>query len=150
MRRTTVSAMPTHRRTRGVFWWIFTLWTACAFVLLGTGLWSYSNAMSGENPASLGEQRMIVYLGMIVLGFPINFFVPGYLSDLLNPHGYEMFSVSHSSAILFVRDWAIMLVLGWLQWFVVVPALVRVFVRRRNTTEEGMKGPGSGPGSISK
>lgn len=92
--------------------------------------------MSGETPVMLGEQRMVAYLGMIVLGFPINFFVPGYLSDLLNPLGHELFSVSHGSPILFIRDWGIMLVLGWLQWFIVAPALVRLMMRGRKKADE--------------
>jgi predicted membrane protein len=99
--------------------------------------------MSGENAASLGEQRMTVYLGMMVLGFPLAFFVPGYLSDILSPHGYELFSVSHAAAILFVRDWAILLVLGWVQWFVIFAMLLRLLLRRRrdgrNPTAGGAK-----------
>ena len=74
---------------------------------------------------------MSVYLLMMLLGFPLGFFVPGYLSDILNPHGYELFSVSHAAVILFVRDWSILLVLGWLQWFVIVPMLLRLILPRR-------------------
>jgi hypothetical protein len=129
--RVAVIAMATHRK-RLLFWWIFGTWTTCAALLLAAGLWTYSNAMSGENPASLGEQRMSVYLLTMMLGFPLGFFVPGWLSDILNPHGYELFSVSHTAAILFVRDWAILLLLGWLQWFGIVPILLRLILARRN------------------
>jgi hypothetical protein len=137
--RVTVNEMATHRVLR-VFWWIFGIWTACAVLLLAVGVWTYSNAMSGENPTSLGEQRMSVYFLMMMLGFPLGFFVPGWLSDILNPHGYELFSVSHTAAILFVRDWVILLVLGWLQWFGIVPMLLRLILPRRRDGHDNTAG----------
>lgn len=115
------------------YWIIFILWTACALGLLAIGLFSYSGATAGENATMLGERRMVVHMGMTVLGFPANMFIPGFLSDLLKPFGYELFSVSHTSVALFVRDWAILFILGWVQWFVVLPAVIHWLMHSRKS-----------------
>ena len=112
------------RRKRLVFLSLFGMWTACAVTLLAVGLFTYPD--KGEMFASAREQRMSVYVLMMMLGSPLGLIAPGWLSDALNPHGYELFSVSHVEAALFVRDWAILLVLGWLQWFGIVPMILRL------------------------
>jgi hypothetical protein len=120
-----------------IYWIIFVLWTGCALGLLTLGLLSYSGVTAGETATMLGERRMAVYMGMTILGFPINLLVTSLLSDLLKPLGYDLFSVSHSSSALFIRDWGILTFLGWLQWFVVFPAVVRWFTRNsKNVTSE--------------
>jgi hypothetical protein len=124
-----MNAVPTARYSVAtiIYWTLFALWGAAAVGLMLLGLMTYTSVTADSTPTMLSEQRLVVHIGMVVLGFPVNFFVPGYLSDLLKPYGYELFSVSHPGALPFVRDWAIMALLGWLQWFVLLPAIFRLF-----------------------
>lgn len=128
------------KKVRGfgkIYWIAFVLWTGCALALLGLGLLSYSGVTAGETATMLGERRMVVYMGMTILGFPINLLVTSLLSELLKPLGDDLFSVSHLSAALFIRNWGILTFLGWLQWFVMLPAIVRGFTRNsKNVTGE--------------
>jgi hypothetical protein len=127
----TVSSESVKKRSLGtiLYWTLFGLWIVGALALLTIGLVTYTSVTAGNTPAMLSEQRLIAHLGMVLLGFPANFFVPGYLSDIFKPFGLELFSVSHPTALPFTRDWAIMTLLGWLQWFVALPLIYRLVKR---------------------
>ena len=75
---------------------------------------------------------MTSYLIAMLLGFPAAFFLPGALSDLGKAVNLDLFSVSTTLGA-FVRDWFLIVALGYLQWFVLLPALWRLIkaVRRR-------------------
>jgi hypothetical protein len=128
-------------RTRNVgaivYWTLFGLWMTAVLALLTIGLTTYTGVTAGNTPAMLSEQRLVMHLGMVLLGFPVNFFVPGYLGDLLKPFGVELFSVSHHTALLLATDWAIMALLGWLQWFVALPLAYKLLKRKMRKARLG-------------
>ena len=112
------------------YWTIALLWTiACvACLLIGLGTFS-SSGVEVSLPSS--ERRMISHLGTQILGFPAAFMLAGSIADLAREHGIILYSVTSASAAPFLRDWAISYVIGFVQWFVVVPWLVRMIRRVR-------------------
>jgi hypothetical protein len=126
------TAMNARRRGRLIYWVIASVWFVCAVGLLGLGLISFGSSVSTETATMLAERRMLTFFGMQVIGFPIATFLPGPMSDLAKSFGLELFNVAQPSMMAFVGDWVILLVLGWLQWFVLLPWLLRVFTQRRS------------------
>jgi hypothetical protein len=110
------------------YWIVFVAWMLGAMVLLGVGLFSFTPAVANETPAMVGERRMFSILGMQIIGFPTATLVPWIAIDLGRQLGIWD-PDAQSSVIGFLKDWAILAVLGALQWFVLLPWLYRLMKR---------------------
>ena len=105
------------------YWFILFFWLLlCCYVLL-----SYFSKQSEGNISEIG---VLFHLQMLVLTFPLGYFA-GLLADmpfwLLSKLNIELSTATiHYGAILF--SWLMMVIIGFLQWFVWVPRLF-VWVR---------------------
>jgi len=98
---------------------------ACATALL-VGLMAFQI----DDIQRANEQRMTSHFITMLMGFPAAFFLAGALSDLGKVVGLELFSVSTTMSG-FVRDWLFIVAIGYIQWFVLLPALWRLIAVAR-------------------
>jgi len=97
--------------------------TLC-LITLAIGLFAFQL----DNVQRANEQRMTAHLLTILVGFPTAFFVTGLLSDFGKSIGIEFFSVS-PTVLGFIRDWLVSVILGYVQWFLIVPSISRFIGR---------------------
>jgi hypothetical protein len=71
------------------------------------------------------ERRLGGQLLTMMLGFPTAFFGAGVVSDVARHFGFQTFDVAATPA-RYVGDWLIVALLGYLQWFVIVPGAWRL------------------------
>jgi hypothetical protein len=133
---TTMNTTAMSTRGKAVYWGIASMWLLIAVALLGLGLVSFGSSVATETPTMLAERRMLTFFGMQLIGFPLAMFLPGPLSDLARTLGLELFNVGQPTIAAFGRDWLILLVLGWVQWFIAIPWLIGVFRRRGSKNME--------------
>ena len=107
---------------------------------LAVGLSAYVVAdVQDANERRLGGQLLVM-----LLGFPTAFFGAGTLSDMARHFGIQTFDVA-AEPLPYVRDWLIVVLLGYAQWFVIVPALWRMVGSAiRGKKKREMAGPGEG------
>ncbi len=114
---------------KNLFRIVLALWLACAAAFLAVGLASYGSWSDGEDATVLGMRRMNTLAAMQALGFPAALVVPPMVISAGRKLGVDLFS--EADAIGFVKDWTLLFVLGAVQWFVLVPWLLRLAKRLR-------------------
>lgn len=108
---------------------VLALWLACAAAFLAVGLASYGSWSAGEDATVLGTRRMNSIFAMQVLGFPAALVIPPMVISAGRKAGVELFS--DPGAVGFVTDWVFLFALGAVQWFLLVPWLLRLAKRLR-------------------
>jgi hypothetical protein len=104
------------------FWMRLVFILACVvFLVIGVA------AGTGNDPAQ-NEQRFSALLATMTAGFPLAFFGSGLLSDLAAKSGLVVFDVAAGPITLF-GGWIIATVLGYAQWFVLIPRIARAIRR---------------------
>jgi len=104
------------------------LWVLAALFLLFTGV----NAQF-EPPPPVGhpaEAFMLSYGGMLILGAPASAIVI-YLEQLLREGA--VITTDTPMAIQWLMLWSLLCVIGFLQWFVLVPTLFRLALWSRHS-----------------
>ncbi len=91
------------------------IWTAVALVFFTIGL-------------EPGEARMGSLLLMMYWGFPSAMVIPWFLTPIAERFDIVLFSTS-GGTLGHIFSWLMMFVFGFVQWFVVVPFVCRVFNR---------------------
>jgi hypothetical protein len=84
------------------------------------------------------ERRFGGQILTMSLGFPTAFFGAGFISDTAHFFGINTFDVA-AAPLVYVRDWSIVALLGYVQWFVILPALLRMIRSGMRAKKE--KGP---------
>jgi hypothetical protein len=85
------------------------------------------------------ERRLGGQLLTMMFGFPTAFFGAGVVSDVARHFGFQTFDVATTPA-RYVGDWLIVALLGYVQWFVIVPGVWRLLrwgARRAKVGQDG-------------
>lgn len=64
-------------------------------------------------------------LAVMLLGFPMGFFVPALISDLMR---YLHFGTSNAGVLGYFTEWLIAASVGFVQWFILLPRLAKLFL----------------------
>jgi hypothetical protein len=115
--------------SRRIFLAVWIVWCLWWFV---DGLCSYSMVCTAHfGIEHLEERRMTGLLAVMFAGFPLGFFVPAFISDVMKD--MQMFSFN-AGLLGYVTEWTIAAVTGYLQWFVLLPLPWRIWKARRGAT----------------
>lgn len=109
---------------------------ALRWLFVGLCIFALAMGMSAYLMADLqlaNERRLGGHLLAMALGFPTAFFGAGFLSDVARYFGVQTFDVA-AEPFLYFRDWLFVVVLGYVQWFVVLPTIWRFLGLAMRTT----------------
>lgn len=97
------------------------VWVLCSVVVLAVTLSSYA-------PGPASDAGIFLVYGMLILAFPGGFLVAGLFAlvvVLQEQLGLPLLDVIDSNYIGFCVMWLAFFIVGYLQWFVLLPRLLR-------------------------
>ena len=110
-------------------WILMTIWTAWCTWWLIDGLCTYGESCTRLFAFNhLAERRMTGLLAVMFSGFPLGFFIPASISDLMQHFKLGSFN---AGAAGYITEWLVSVAAGYLQWFVAAPFLWTHLCRRR-------------------